>query len=154
MAAILLEKLLNHRGKRITGKISRKVYVTTYCDRGWHAFKICFETRHHLTCDTWHLTHDTWPLTCDTWHVTCDMWHLRHDKLPLTFDTWHMTHNIWHVTHGGGWTFSQNFSSLALTVWDLWCLEDWEEKDDSMKEWMNESVTEVFVGQPRLHRVC
>ena len=40
-----------------------------------------------------------------------------------------MTRDIWHVTHGGGWTFSQSFSSLTLTVWDLWYLEDWEEKD-------------------------
>ena len=60
--------------------------------------------------DTRHLTHDTWYVTPDMWHVTFDMWH---------------------VTHGGGWKFSPNFSSLALTVWDLWCLEDWEEKDHS-----------------------
>ena len=56
-------------------------------------------------------------LTCDTWNVTCDMWH---------------------DSHGGGWTFSQNFSSPALTVWDRQCLEDFEQKDDSMNEWINE----------------
>ena len=38
-----------------------------------------------------------WHMTCDTWHVTCD---------------------TWHVTGGGRWTFSQNFRSLALLVWD------------------------------------
>ena len=42
-------------------------------------------------------------------YVTHDMWH-------VTCDTWHVTHDTWHVTRWGGWTFSQNFSSLALTV--------------------------------------
>ena len=64
--------------------------------------------------------------TCDTWHVTRDMWH-------MTCDTWHVTHDTWHVKRLGGWTFSQNFSSLALTVCDLWYYEDLEEKD----EWLN-----------------
>ena len=69
---------------------------------------------------------------CDTWHLTCDMWH-------QTFD-------MWHVTHGGGWTLSQNVSSLALTVWDLWCLEDWVEKD--------QLLTRVIVELPQRHPVC
>ena len=34
-----------------------------------------------------------------------------------------MTCDMWQVV--GGWIFSQNFSSLALIVWDLWYLEDW-----------------------------
>ena len=55
------------------------------------------------------------------WHVTRDIW-------QVTGDTWH----VW-----GGWTFSQNFSSLALTVYDLWYYEDLEEKDDSINELMN-----------------
>ena len=45
-------------------------------------------------------------VTCDVWHVTCDTWHVTRD----------MTRDTWHVTCLGGWTFSQNFSSLALTV--------------------------------------
>ena len=51
----------------------------------------------------------------------------------------HLTTENWHVTHGvgGGWTFSQNFSSLALTVWVYWCCEDMEEKGQSI----NKSVT-------------
>ena len=49
---------------------------------------------------------------CDTWHVTGDMWHV--------------TRDTWHVTCLGGWTFSQNFSSLALIVCDLWYYEDLE----------------------------
>ena len=39
--------------------------------------------------------------------------------LIATHYTWHVTCNTWHVTYGGQWTFSQNFSSLALTVWEL-----------------------------------
>ena len=46
-------------------------------------------------------------VTHDTWHMTRDKWH-------LTRDTWHMTHDMWRMTSGGMWTFSQNFSSLAL----------------------------------------
>ena len=56
----------------------------------------------------WHLTHDTWDLTCD----------------------------MWHVTHGGGWTFSGNFSSPALTVWDKQCIEDSKQKDHWLNQWM------------------
>ena len=68
------------------------------------------------------------------------MWHMTHD-------TWHVTRDIWHFWRR---TFSQNFSSLALTVCDIWYYEDLEEKADSINEW----VTRLFVGQPRLHRVC
>ena len=58
---------------------------------------------------------------CDMWHVTREMWHGARDM-------WHVTCGIWHVTCCGGWTFSQSFSSLALTVCDFWYYEDWEEK--------------------------
>ena len=61
------------------------------------------KTKKYLTSDMWHQTHDTWHMTPDTWYLTCD---------------------TWHVTHGGRWTFSQNFSSLSLMVWDTQCLED------------------------------
>ena len=36
----------------------------------------------------------------------------------------------------------QKFSSLALTVWELWCFEDWEEKED----WINELINELVTG--------
>ena len=71
----------------------------------------------HVICDMWHVTHDTWHVTCDTWHVTRDMWH------------------VW-----GGWTFSQNFSSLALTVCDLWYYEDLEEKVHGLTDWINDEA--------------
>ena len=53
----------------------------------------------HVTPDMWHVTRDMWHVTRDTWHVTCDTW-------------------PWQVTGGSRWTFSQKFSSLALTVWE------------------------------------
>ena len=63
-------------------------------------------------------------------------------------DIWHVTRDTWQV--GGGEPSPKNFSTLALTVWEWRCSEDMEEKADSV----NHSVTEVFVEQPRLHRVC
>ena len=41
------------------------------------------------------------------------------------------------MTHGRGLKFCQYFSSLALTVWDRQCLEDSEQKDDSINESVN-----------------
>ena len=75
----------------------------------------------------------------DMWEVTGDMWH-------MTRETWYMTHSVIR-------TFSQNFNSLDLPVWDWHCLEDiWT------KGWVNEWITywgtEVIVEQPGLHRVC
>ena len=58
-----------------------------------------------------------------------------------------MTGDMWHMTHGVGWTVSQNFRSLGLTVWRLWCFEDLEEKDDQLNQSMSEWVTKVFVEQ-------
>ena len=68
----------------------------------------------------------------------------------MTHDTRHMACDTWYVTCGEGSRFSQNFCSLALTVWDYGCFEDLEEKDDSHNEW----ITKVFVEQPWLQQVC
>ena len=58
---------------------------------------------------------------------------------------------MWHVTHGGGCTFTQNFSFLALTVWDLWCCEDWEEKGELLNELINhEAVYRTAPATPGL----
>ena len=38
------------------------------------------------------------------------------------------------------WTFSQNFSSLALTVCDLWYYEDLEEKAHWLTDWLNDKA--------------
>ena len=77
----------------------------------------------------WHVTRDTWHVTRDMWHVTCDMWHV--------------TRDTWHVICLGGWTFSQNFSCLAITVCYLWYYEDQEEKDESLIQSMNESLGNI-----------
>ena len=50
---------------------------------------------------------------------------------------WHVTCDRWNVIHGGGWTFSQNLSSLALTVWDRQCLQDSEQKGHSINKLNN-----------------
>ena len=51
------------------------------------------------------------------------MWLMTHDTWHVTRDTWHVTRDTWHMTHSVEWTFSQNFSSLALAVWDWQCFE-------------------------------
>ena len=86
--------------------------------------------RKNVTPDTWHLKPNTWHLTPDTWHLTCD---------------------TGHVTNCGGWTFSHNFSSPALMVWDSQYLEDSELKDDVINEWMNyEAVYKTALATPGL----
>ena len=57
------------------------------------------------------------------WQLKRDMWHVTHD-------TWYVTCYTWHMTGGGRWTLSQNFSPLALTVWEWRCIEDISTKDD------------------------
>ena len=58
----------------------------------------------------------------------------------VTCNMWHVTRDNWHVTCWVGWTFSQNFSSLALTVCDLWYYEDLEEKADSLAHKINDEA--------------
>ena len=50
---------------------------------------------------------------------------------------WHVTHDTWHMTHSVGWTFSQNFSSLAFPVWDWQCLEDISTNHDWVSHLIN-----------------
>ena len=61
-----------------------------------------------------------------------DIWHMTHDTVHMICDTWHMTCHMVHMTCCGGWKFSQNFSSLGLTVCDLWYYEDLEEQADRL----------------------
>ena len=53
---------------------------------------------------------------------------------------WHATHDMWHTTHRGPRTLCQNFRSLALTVWELWCFEDIFTKDESLSQWMSDDA--------------
>ena len=75
----------------------------------------------------WHVTPGSWHLAPDTWHVTCDTWW--RVNILLKF---------------------QVPSSNGLGFMMSWRLGG---KDDSMNQWMNESVTEVVVEQPWLHWV-
>ena len=84
-----------------------------------------------VTLDTWHVTHDTWNVTSDTWH--------------LTPNTWHVICDIW-----WGVNILLNLSSLALTVWDRQCLEDFERKDHRFNESANESVNDEDVCRTAL----
>ena len=72
----------------------------------------------------------------------------------MTCDTWHMTWDLWHVTRLVGWTFYQNFSSLALTVCDLWYDEDLEENDKSLNQLINyEAVYRTAPATPGLLKI-
>ena len=68
--------------------------------------------------------------------------HFVRQKKNLKCDMWHVTYDTWHVTCLGGWTFSQNFRSLALTVCDLWYYVDLEEKADLMNQLINYEVVD------------
>ena len=86
-------------------------------------------------------------MTCDTWHMTCDTWHVTHDTYHLTRDKWHVRCDILR-----GWIFSQNVSSLALTVCDLWYLKIWRKRlTDWLTEWINnEDVCGTATATPGL----
>ena len=47
-----------------------------------------------------------------------------------------VTNDTLHVTGGGDKTFSQNVSSLALTVWEIRFVEDIFTKDDSLTQFI------------------
>ena len=67
------------------------------------------------------------------------MWHVTHDML-------HMTHDIWHMTHRGWWILCPNFRSKALTFWEQWCFEDFEEKDHWLNEWITKECVLCISG--------
>ena len=65
----------------------------------------------------------------------------------MTPDMWNVTPDIWHMVGG---EHSLKISALLLSRFGC---------NDIVKVWrkndlINEKVTEVFVQQPRLHRVC
>ena len=104
----------------------------------WSAVSVCI-----CVLQTPDLQTTDWVLVCLSvqcrgtkimWHVTHDMWHVWH----MTPHPWHLTPDMWHMTYFGGWTFSPNFSSLALPVCDLWYYEYLEEKAHSPNELINQ----------------
>ena len=58
---------------------------------------------------------------------------------------WQVTCDMWNLTHRWLWTLSQNVRSPALTVWKLWCFEDWEEKNQWLTEWIKNNDKGVCV---------
>ena len=80
------------------------------------------------------------------WHVTCDPWH-------MTRHMWHMTRHMWHMVV---WTFPQNLSSLALTVWTRQCFEDIFTRGQCLNQSINKSfnMAKVYVEQLWLHQFC
>ena len=88
----------------------------------------------------WHVTRDMWHVTRDTWHVTRDTWNV----------TWHVTHDMWHV-----WGVNILSKFQLPSSYGLWFIILWRYGGKGLlAELINESVTRLFIEQPRLHRVC
>ena len=77
------------------------------------------------------------------WHVTFDMWH-------VTSDTWHMTSDTWNTGMMNIVSKFQVPSYNGLEVMIVWIYFH----KGSLNQLINQWVTEVFVEQPWLHRVC
>ena len=72
-----------------------------------------------------------------------------YDKLPHFVQKNIYTCDMWQVTCGVGWTLSRNVISLGLTVCFKWYVEDLEEKDDLINEWMSDnSVCRTALATP------
>ena len=71
----------------------------------------------------------------------------------IFFVTCDVTRDTWHVTCLGGVNIPSKFqlpSSYGLWFMILWISggKGW------LSDWMNQSMTRLFIEQPRLHRVC
>ena len=65
------------------------------------------------------------------WHVTCDMWHMLRGEHSL------------------------KMSAPQLLQFGIdSVLKILNKKDHLLNQWINESMTKVFIEQPRLHPVC
>ena len=67
---------------------------------------------------------------------------------------WHVTRDTWHVTRDtfGGVNILSKFQ--LSSSYCFWFMILWWYFRKRMNHLINESVTRLFVGQPRLHRVC
>ena len=68
---------------------------------------------------------------------------------------WHVTRDMWHVTHDmfGGVNILSKFQ--LPSSYCLWFMLLWRSGGKGwLTHWINQSVTEVIVEQPRLHKVC
>ena len=80
----------------------------------------------------WHVTHDMWHVTLDMWRVTCDKW------------------QVWGGEHSLKISVPQ---LLLLVIYDIMKIRR-KRLTDWLNEWMNQSMTKLFIEQPQLHRVC
>ena len=66
------------------------------------------------------------------WQMTCDSWHVTHDR-------GHMTEDM----------------SIALTVWEQWWFEDWEEMNELLNYWINDKgVFRTALAKQGLLKIC
>ena len=76
-------------------------------------------------------------------------------KKIMTRDMWHVTHDMWHVTRDRWhtWVGEHCLKISDPYLYRFGSYDVLKENDDLINEWMNESVTEVIVENPRLPRV-
>ena len=79
-----------------------------------------------MVWNMWHLTPDMCHVTCDMWHMICVTWHTGEDEHCVTISGPKIL-----------WLGCEGVLKIMKKGW-------------LNKEW----ITEVFVEQPRLHRVC
>ena len=77
--------------------------------------------------------------------VTGGMWHVTHNMWQVTGDMWHVSHE----TRGGEHCVKISSPKLKMCG-SINVLKIGQKKDQSI----NESVAELLVEQPRVHRVC
>ena len=83
-------------------------------------------------------------VTCEIWHVTCNMWN-------MICDMWHMTRDRWGKVNLLSKFQLPSYYGLGVKVFQRYFHKG------SLRDWIkqiNELMTNVFVEQPRLHRVC
>ena len=75
-------------------------------------------------------------------------------KKYVTRDMWHVTRDTWHVTCDtfGGVNIISKFQ--LPSSYRLWFMILWRYFRKRLTDLINQWMTRLFVGQPRLHRVC
>ena len=101
-------------------KMKKKKTIIWGAGDRWHVPR---DTYHMTSWRRWTFSQNVSFLVRTPWEiqVTCDTWHVTPDTLHMTCDTWLMTCNIWHMV--GGDHSLKSLSFLALTIWELWCIE-------------------------------
>ena len=76
------------------------------------------------------------------------------EKKKKKNDMWHVTRDTWHVTRDtfGGVNILSKFQLSSF--YRIWFMILWRYYRKRMSDLINQWITRLFVGQPRLHRVC